>query len=231
MKVHKDSSQFYIIYIYIFFVKFVLLILGIKVDVKFSEFETQEEMLNPENFIDQYYSASVADNVIQGGNLFADSLYAGVTNAKVVEDFSYSRSLKSGNVGLAIIMSIVIAVLATICFSVLIILVIWKRRNRASDEIAASSLGTSTSQFSFDNSYDDVNEMKATYREELPPNISVSDVQSQDVLVPMDGHLTIIGSFEEFLDVPAGARPNLLQGLPVSQTTLQTEPVNRREFS
>ena len=59
----------------------------------------------------------------------------------------------------------------------------------------------------------------------------MSDVQSQDVLVPMDGHLTIIGSFEEFLDVPAGARPNLLQGLPVSQTTLQTEPVNRREFS
>ena len=230
MKVRKANNQFYI-YIYIFFVKFVLLILGIKVDVKFSEFETQEEMLNPENFIDQYYSASIADNVIQGGNLFADSLYAGVTNAKVVEDFSYSRSLKSGNVGLAIIMSIVIAVLATICFSVLIILVIWKRRNRASDEIAASSLGTSTSQFSFDNSYDDVNEMKATYREELPPNISVSDVQSQDVLVPMDGHLTIIGSFEEFLDVPAGARPNLLQGLPVSQTTLQTEPVNRREFS
>ena len=139
--------------------------------------------MNPENFIDQYYSASIADNVIQGGNLFADSLYAGVTNAKVVEDFSYSRSLKSGNVGLAIIMSIVIAVLATICFSVLIILVILKRRNRATDEIAASSIGTiSTSQFSFDNSYDDINEMKATYMEELPPNISVSDVQSQDVL-------------------------------------------------
>ena len=188
--------------------------------------------MNPENFIDQYYSASVADNVIQGGNLFADSLYAGVTNAKVVEDFSYSRSLKSGNVGLAIIMSIVIAVLATICFSVMIFLVIWKRRSRATDEIAASSIGTiSTSQFSFDNSYDDINEMKATYREELPPNISVSDVQSQDVLVPMDGHLTIIRSYEEFLDVPAGARPNLLQGLLVSQTTLQTEPVNRRQFS
>ena len=55
----------------------------------------QEEMLNPENFIDQYYSASIADNVIQGGNLFADSLYAGVTNAKVVEDLSYSRSLNT----------------------------------------------------------------------------------------------------------------------------------------
>ena len=128
-------------------------------------------------------------------------------------------------------MSIVIAVLATICFSVMIILVIWKRRKTENDEIAVSSMGTSTSQFSFDNSYDDVNEMKATYREELPPNISVSDVQSQDVLVPMDGHLTIIRSYEEFLDVPAGARPNLLQGLPVSQTTLQTEPVNRRQFS
>ena len=112
MKVHKYNFQFNIYT----FIKFTLLLSGNKnkVDVKLSELETQEEILNPENFIDQYYSASVAENVIQGGNLFADSLYAGVTNAKVVEDFSYSRSLKSGNVGLAIIMSIVIAVLAAI---------------------------------------------------------------------------------------------------------------------
>ena len=204
-----------------------------KDEFELDEFEKQEEILSPEIVIDQYYSASasVAENVIQGGNLFADSLYAGVTNAKVVEDYSYARSLKSGNIGLAIIMSIVIAVLATICFSVMIFVVLWRRRNSGPEEVAPSSMGTSTSQYSIDNSYDDVNEMKATYREELPPNISVSDVQSQDVLVPMDGHLTIIGSYEEFLDVPAGARPNLLQGLPVGQTMLHTEPVNRRQFS
>ena len=40
MKVCKANNQFYI-YMYIFFVKFVLLILGIKVDVKFSEFDTR----------------------------------------------------------------------------------------------------------------------------------------------------------------------------------------------
>ena len=56
--------------------------------------------------------------------------------------------------------------------------------------------------------------------------MSSSDIQRHEVVVPMDGHLTIVGSYEEFLDVPTGARPNLLQCLPVSPT-MHTETVTR----
>ena len=52
--------------------------------------------------------------------------------------------------------------------------------------------------------------------EELSPNVSSFDLQKSDVVIPMDGHLTIVGSYEDFLEVPTGARPNLLQSLPVS---------------
>ena len=68
--------------------------------------------------------------------------------------------------------------------------------------------------------------MKATYIDELSPNVSSSDLQTQDVVIPMDGHQTIIGSYEDFLDVPTGARPNILQSLPISPTTY-TENVPR----
>ena len=58
--------------------------------------------------------------------------------------------------------------------------------------------------------------MKPAYMEELSPNVSSLDLQKTDVVIPMAGHLTIVGSYEDFLDVPTGARPNLLQSLPVS---------------
>ena len=61
-----------------------------------------------------------------------------------------------------------------------------------------------------------ITDMKPAYMEELSPNVSSFDLQKTDVVIPMDGHLTIVGSYEDFLDVPTGARPNLLQSLPVS---------------
>ena len=65
--------------------------------------------------------------------------------------------------------------------------------------------------------------MKPTYMEELSPNVSSFDLQKTDIVIPMDGHLTIISSYEDFLDVPTGARPNILQSLPVSPHDSFTE--------
>ena len=61
-----------------------------------------------------------------------------------------------------------------------------------------------------------ITDMKPTYMEELSPNVSSFDLQRTEVVIPMDGHLTIVGTYEDFLEVPTGARPNLLQTLPVS---------------
>ena len=194
-----------------------------------------EEFLtdNLENEIDGFFPASEsetneAQNIIQDGNLFAESFNTGVVKAKVVEDTSYARSIKPAHFGVAAILSIVIGVLATLCFSFLIILAMRRKRNSAV-ELAPSSTGGYTntgSRYSPDNSSADISDMKATYVEELSPNVSSSDIHPQEVLVPMDGHLTIVGSYEEFLDVPTGARPNLLQCLPVSPT-MHTETVTR----
>ena len=104
-----------------------------------------------------------------------------------------------------------------------------RRKRNSAVELAPSSTGGYTntgSRYSPDNSSADISDMKATYVEELSPNVSSSDIHPQEVLVPMDGHLTIVGSYEEFLDVPTGARPNLLQCLPVSPT-MHTETVTR----
>ena len=209
---------------------------GIVLNLKeFTVAPNTEEFLtdNLENEIDGFFPASEsetneAQNIIQDGNLFAESFNTGVVKAKVVEDTSYARSIKPAHFGVAAILSIVIGVLATLCFSFLIILAMRRKRNSAV-ELAPSSTGGYTntgSRYSPDNSSADISDMKATYVEELSPNVSSSDIHPQEVLVPMDGHLTIVGSYEEFLDVPTGARPNLLQCLPVSPT-MHTETVTR----
>ena len=147
--------------------------------------------------------------------------------AKVVEDTSYARSIRPANVGIAAIISIVIGILATLCFAIMIFLAMRKRRRHATAELAPSSTAyTNTSRYTPDNSSSAMSDMKATYVEELSPNVSSSDLHPQEVVLPMDGHLTIIGSYEEFLDVPTGARPNILQCLPVSPT-MHTETVTR----
>ena len=113
------------------------------------------------------------------------------------------------------------------CFAIMIFLAMRKRRRHATAELAPSSTAyTNTSRYTPDNSSSAMSDMKATYVEELSPNVSSSDLHPQEVVLPMDGHLTIIGSYEEFLDVPTGARPNILQCLPVSPT-MHTETVTR----
>merc|ERR1712198_820357 len=176
-----------------------------------------EEVFYPPSEFDK----NEAQNIIQDGSLFAESFNAGVVRAKVVEDTSYARSIIPANVGVAGIIAIVIGILATVCFAMR------RRRRDATTELAPSSSAyTNTSRYTPDNSSSAMSDMKATYAEELSPNVSSSDIQRHEVVVPMDGHLTIVGSYEEFLDVPTGARPNILQSLPVSPT-MHTETVTR----
>ena len=194
-------------------------------------FATETVFIN-EIDVDGFYPPSASDNneaqnIIQDGNLFAESFNTGVVRAKVVEDTSYARSIRPANVGIAAIISIVIGILATFCFAIMIFLAMRRRRRHATAELAPSSSAyTNTSRYTPDNSSSAMSDMKATYVEELSPNVSSSDLHPQEVVLPMDGHLTIIGSYEEFLDVPTGARPNILQCLPVSPT-MHTETVTR----
>ena len=144
-----------------------------------------------------------------------------------MEDLSYARSIRRSNVGVAAIISIVIGILASICFAIMILLALRRRRRYASAEVAPSSSAyTNTSRYTPDTSESAISDMKPTYAEELSPNVSSSDLHHPEVVLQMDGHQTIIGSYEEFLDVPTGARPNIFQCLPVSPT-MHAETVTR----
>eukprot|EP00092_Neocalanus_flemingeri_P053981 GFUD01063549.1.p1 GENE.GFUD01063549.1~~GFUD01063549.1.p1 ORF type:complete len:710 (+),score=164.27 GFUD01063549.1:729-2858(+) len=167
-----------------------------------------------------------AQNIIQDGSLFADTSNSGVVKAKVVEDTSFARSIRPPNVGIAAIISIVIGILALICFALMIFLAMARRRRQMEEMAPSTTAYTSTSRYTPEGTSSNISDMKATYIDELSPNVSSSDLQTQDVVIPMDGHQTIIGSYEDFLDVPTGARPNILQSLPISPTTY-TENVPR----
>jgi len=166
-------------------------------------------------------------NIIQDGRIFADTSNSGVVKAKVVEDTNFlARSIREqASIGVSAIISIVIGVLALLCFSLMVFLAMARRRRQMEAIGAPSSTGyTSTARYSPDTGNSStITDMKPAYMEELSPNVSSFDLQKTDVVIPMDGHLTIIGSYEEFLDVPTGARPNLLQSLPVSPLASFTE--------
>jgi len=159
-------------------------------------------------------------NIIQDGRIFADTSSSGVVKAKVVEDTNFlARSIgQRASIGIAAIISIVIGVLAVICFSLMVFLAMARRRRELEQIGATSSTGyASNSRYSPETANSStITEMKPAYMEELSPNVSSFDLQKSDVVIPMDGHLTIVSSYEDFLDVPTGARPNLLQTLPVS---------------
>ena len=172
--------------------------------------------------------ANEGNKIIQDGNLFAETFNSGVIKAKVVEDLSYARSIQRANVGVAAIISIVIGILASICFAMMIFLALRRRGRYSNEDLApSSSVYTTTSRYTPDtHSSSALSDMKPTYAEELSPNVSSSDLHHPEVVLQMDGHQTIIGSYEEFLDVPTGARPNIFQCLPVSPT-MHTETVTR----
>ena len=204
---------------------------------------TRDNELDFEAFIPPSASESGEAAAVQQDGLVVDrdSLQPGVVRAKVVEDTSYARSISNtgggysgdpGSVGIAAIISIVIGVLALICFSLMIFLAMARRRRAATAELAPSSSAyTATSRYTPDNSESNMSDMKATYMEELSPNVSSSSLERrEEVVIPMDGHQTIIGSYEEFLDVTPGARPNILQCLPVSPAAVGGEVMRTVEM-
>ena len=73
--------------------------------------------------VDGFYPPSASDNneaqnIIQDGNLFAESFNQGVVRAKVVEDTSYARSIRPANVGIAAIISIVVGMIGYIIYEI-----------------------------------------------------------------------------------------------------------------
>ena len=82
-------------------------------------------------------------NIIQDGRIFADTSSSGVVRAKVVEDTNFlARSIgERATIGIAAIISIVIGVLAVLCFSLMVFLAMARRRRQMEHIGAPSSTG------------------------------------------------------------------------------------------
>ena len=104
-----------------------------------------------------------AQNIIQDGNLFADTSNSGVVKAKVVEDTSFARSIRPPNVGIAAIISIVIGILALLCFTLMIFLAMARRRRQMEEMAPSTTAYTSTSRYTPEGTSFNINDMKATY--------------------------------------------------------------------
>ena len=89
-------------------------------------------------------------NIIQDGRIFADTSNSGVVKAKVVEDTNFlARSIgERASIGVPAIISIVIGVLAVLCFSLMVFLAMARRRRQMEAIGAPSSTGyTSTARY------------------------------------------------------------------------------------
>ena len=89
-------------------------------------------------------------NIIQDGRIFADPSNSGVVKAKVVEDTNFlARSIgERASIGVPAIISIVIGVLALLCFSLMVFLAMARRRRQMEAIGAPSSTGyTSTARY------------------------------------------------------------------------------------
>ena len=89
-------------------------------------------------------------NIIQDGRIFADTSNSGVVKAKVVEDTNFlARSIREqASIGVPAIISIVIGVLALLCFSLMVFLAMARRRRQMEAIGAPSSTGyTSTARY------------------------------------------------------------------------------------
>lgn len=89
-------------------------------------------------------------NIIQDGRIFADTSNSGVVKAKVVEDTNFlARSIgERASIGVPAIISIVIGVLALLCFSLMVFLAMARRRRQMEAIGAPSSTGyTSTARY------------------------------------------------------------------------------------
>jgi hypothetical protein len=121
----------------------------------------------------------------------------------------------------AAIVAIVIGTLAVVCFALMVFMAMARRR-RVLEETPSHTAYTNTTRYTPEGTPSNISshDMKTNpYLEELSPNVSTSDVHaSLDVVVPVDGHQTIIGLFEDFLEVPQGSRPNILSSLPPLST-------------
>lgn len=164
-------------------------------------------------------SVVVDENQVYDRRLnFLSGSSANIVEATVVEDLSYARSVRessSSTIGIATISSITVGVIALLAFALLIFLALARRRRRKYDTATASSANMTPTQsrttFSGTPVMADTPSVSGGFADDPLNTTSSSTI---DPVLAIDGHQTIISSYNEFMSIPNDARNNIMRSLP-----------------
>jgi len=180
------------------------------------EFEYEEDEYIEEEVLN---SVAVDSNKVFDSRLnFLGGSSVDVVKATVVEDLNYARSVResrASSIGIATISSITVGVIALLGFGLLIFMALARRRRRKYDTTAASSAALTPTQsrttFSGTPVMVDTPSVSGGFGDD-PLNTTGSS--TIDPVVAIDGHQTIISSYNEFMSIPNDARHNIMNSLP-----------------
>ena len=141
--------------------------------------------------------------------------------ATVVEDLNYARSVRESraSIGIVTISSITVGVIALLAFSIIIFMALARRRRRK-DEAAgtASSANMTPTQsrttFSGTPIMAETPSVSGGFADDPLNTTGSSNI---DPVMPIDGHQTIISSYNEFMQLGNETRTNIMNSLPSPQ--------------
>ena len=176
-------------------------------------------VLNDEEFFgavssddDRFFDSRI--NILGGSS-------ANIVQATVVEDLNFARSVRDSSIGIATISSITVGVIALLGFGLLIFLALARRRRmrRQGTSSMGSPMVTPTqSRTTFSGSpimgdTPSLSDTRAASYLDDPINTSSSAGSSLDPVLPLDGHGTIVTSYDDYMSLPENARSNIFSSL------------------
>ena len=148
---------------------------------------------------------------------------ANIVQATVVEDLNFARSVRDSSIGIATISSITVGVIALLGFGLLIFLALARRRRmrRHGTSSMGSPMVTPTqSRTTFSGSpimggenTPSLSDTRAASFLDDQLNTSSSAGSSLDPVLPLDGHGTIVTSYDDYMSLPENLRSNIMSSL------------------
>ena len=142
---------------------------------------------------------------------------ANVVEATVVEDLNYARSVResrASSIGIATISSITVGVIALLAFAVIIFMALARRRRRKDEAATASSANMTPTQsrttFSGTPIMAETPSVSGGFADDPLNTTGSSNI---DPVMPIDGHQTIVSSYNEFMAIPNESRTNIMNSL------------------
>ena len=151
------------------------------------------------------------NSILSGGSS------ANIVEATVVEDFDYARRVRESqdgsdiSIGIATISSITIGLIALLIFGLLIFMAVARRRRRDAFLTPTTTATTpSQSRTTLSPPLGETPSVSTSYLDDL----ASGPASLEPSVLPIDGHQTIVASYNDFLSVGSPPKSSPIQSLP-----------------